>query len=186
MTRVTAAAARLGLVLPLVLLSLACSMVKRPTAKLNRMDVVDITPKGFTMSFDLDLANPNPVALPLADSEYALALGGTKVLEGKANPGGMLPANGSATIKLPVTITYENLLTARRAIVNASGTVPYALTGKIGVGGKGGLFGPSATVPLKYTGELNVKTLLKNPQALMDSPAAKKLAAELIVQSLSP
>jgi len=110
------------------------------------------------------------------------------VMEGKAAPSGTIPADGALPVKLPVTITYENLLAAEKAIASGGGKVPYALTGNLGVdagaagkGALGGLLGgQSLNVPLKYEGQLDVKELLRNPQALMDSPAAKKLAADLV------
>ena len=170
---------------PLVFISLACSTVKQPTASFKSMDVTDVTPQGFTMAFDLDVANPNPVALPISQADYKIGLAGVNVIDGKANPSGTIPANGSIPVKLPVTLTYENLLSAEKAIVSGGGKIPYSFNGSMKFdAGKdanplmqalGG-----ASVPLKYEGTLDVKSLLQNPQALVQSPAAKKLAQSLL------
>src|SRR5438128_7908450 len=94
---------RAFLVLPLILVSLACSAIKEPSATFKSMNVTDVTPQGFTMAFDLDVQNPNPVALPIQQANYKIGFGGVNVLDGKANPAGTLPANGSVPVKLPVT-----------------------------------------------------------------------------------
>ena len=181
--------------LPLLMLStVGCGTpLKSPTATLNYMNVTDVTPKGFTMTFDMNVENPNSVPLPLSQADYALALGGTKVMEGKAAPSGTIPADGALPVKLPVTISYENLLAAEKAIAGGGGKVPYALTGSLGATASaasgralGGLLGAqTVSVPLKYQGQLDVKELLRNPQALMESPAAKKLAADLVTNLLN-
>jgi LEA14-like dessication related protein len=162
---------------------LGCATVKQPTASFKTMNVTGITPQGFTMAFDLDVRNPNPVALPLSDTDYKLQLGGVNVLEGKAKPEGTLPANGTLPITLPVTVTFENLLAAEKAISQGGGKIPYAFSGNIDLAGAAGassLLGKSASVPLEYKGTLDLKSLLSDPQVLLQSPAAKKLAQQLM------
>ena len=170
-------------VLPFMMLSLACSAlsVKQPTATFKSANVTDITAQGFTMAFDLNVQNPNAVALPISKADYKLGLGGVNVLEGKAKPDGTLPANGNLDVKLPVTVTFENLLAAEKAIVSGGGNLPYALTGSLGFDAGSGLSSViPVSVPLKYEGSLNVNKLLQEPQLLMNSPAAKKLASQLV------
>jgi LEA14-like dessication related protein len=175
--------------LPLVLISLACSAVKQPTATFQSMNVTDVTSAGFTMAFALDLQNPNAVALPISQADYKIGFAGVNVLDGKATPAGTIPANGSIPVKLPVTVTFENLLAAEKAIVSGGGKVPYAFNGsmKFDTSAAGGgdnmlskALGGGASVPLKYEGTLDVKSLVQNPQVLMNSPAAKKLAQQLL------
>src|SRR5262245_45640602 len=170
-------------VLPLILISLACTNVKQPTARLTSMNVADVTAQGFTMAFDLDVQNPNAVALPISGVDYKVNIGGFKVGEGKATPAGTVPANGSIPIKVPVTLTFEDLLAAEKAIVAAQGTVPFQIDGslKFSGGAKNALTDITGglNVPLKYQGSLDVTQLVRNPQALMNSPAAKKLASQL-------
>jgi LEA14-like dessication related protein len=179
--------AKLTSVLPLILLSLACSSIKQPTASFKTAEVTGITPQGFTMNFGLDLANPNPVALPLSQTNYKLGIGGQTILEGKANPQGTLPANGSLPLTLPVSITFDNLLAAKDAIAKGGGTIPYSFTGGIDVsnGAAKNLLGSSTTIPLKYEGKMDLTKLLQDPEVLMKSPAAKKLATSLLGSYLS-
>jgi LEA14-like dessication related protein len=166
-------------VLPLVLVSLACSAVKQPTATFKAMNVTDVTAQGFTMAFDLDVANPNAVALPIQAADYKIGLAGVNVLNGKANPSGTIPANGSIPVKLPVTLTYENLLAAEQAIIKGGGDVPYSLDGGLAVETGMPMLG-KLRVPLQYSGTLKLKEILNNPQAIMQNPAAQKLAKQLI------
>src|SRR4029079_19741492 len=101
--------------------------VQKPTATVAAVAVQNVNASGFTMSFDVDVANPNSAALPLTGADYKVGLSGTNVVEGKANPEGSIPAGGSKRVTLPVTLTYENLLAAEQAIVKSGGNVPYTL-----------------------------------------------------------
>ncbi len=170
----------------LIIASLAggCSAIQKPGVAFKAMNVRDINAEGFTMNFDLDVTNPNAIALPLGDSDYTLKLSGATVVQGNIKPAGTLPAGGAMSVSLPVTMTYENLLKAEKAIVAGGGKVEYALGGNLGFtsdssASAGGLFS-GAKVPLDYSGVLDVKSLLKDPQALLKSDAARKLASRLL------
>src|SRR5688572_16896508 len=88
--------------LPLCCLSVACSgtNLKRPTASFRQPVVRNVTAEGFTVDFNLDLQNPNAVALPLTKTDYKVSVAGVQVVDDSAKPGGSIPANGS----LPVTL----------------------------------------------------------------------------------
>src|SRR5207237_2752704 len=126
----------------------------------------DVTAEGFTMKFDVDVANPNAVALPLSAADYKLGLGGVGVLEGKAKPGGDLPANGSRRVALPVNVTYENLLAAEQAIRAGGGDVPYDLNAALSFDTGTPLVG-QLSVPLRSSGRLPLRPILQNPQPLL-------------------
>ena len=160
------------------LFAVGCSSlnVKRPTAAVNTMAVQNVTSTGFTMNFGVDVTNPNPVALPLTTADYKVGLGGTNVADGKAMPDGAIPANGTRTIAVPVTLTYQNLLAAEQAVVSSGGNVPYTLDGGLSFG-TGGPFG-DVRVPIQTSGTLALKQILSNPQAVMGSAAARKLAQD--------
>ena len=169
---------------PLVLLSLACSSIKQPTASIKGMNVTDVTATGFTMLFDVEGRNPNSVDLPVSNADYKLSIGGATVADGKVKPTGVIPANGSLAVKFPLRLSYENLMAAEQTIVKRGGNVPYSLTGNLKFsGGAGNVVNDvmgGISVPVMYDGTLDVKSLVQNPQALMNSPAAKKLASQLV------
>ena len=143
------------------------------------MNVMGADASGFTMNFDVDINNPNSITLPLTASDYKLALAGAKVAQGKTSPGGSVPAKGSKTVTLPVSVTYENLLAAEQGIVKSGGNVPYALDAGLSIDTGAPLLG-KLRVPLQYNGTLPLRDIVNNPQAIAQNPAARKLAAELI------
>ena len=170
------------ILLPLCLFSLACQSVQRPTATVRGMSLRDIDSRGFTMNFDVELDNPNAFALPLADVDYALALAGSRLLSGEARPDATLPANGSRDLTLPVTLTFEDLLRAEESLRRSGGDVPYALDATFIFGGSARpepWLNQRVSLPLKYTGTLRLRELLRDPAALA-SPAARQLAQRLL------
>jgi LEA14-like dessication related protein len=153
--------------------------VQKPTAAVTGMAVKGVDANGFTMNFSVDLKNPNTMALPLTAADYKLGLAGMNVLDGKAKPEGSIPAGGSKSIVLPVTMTYENLLAAEQGIIKSGGNVPYVLDGGLSLNTGTPLLG-NIRVPLQYNGTLPLKEILNDPQAVMQNPAAQKLAKELL------
>ena len=155
--------------------------LRRPTASVAGMSVGNVDAQGFTMNFDVNLNNPNSVALPLATADYKLGLGGVQVLDGKARPAGTLPANGSRSVTLPVSVTYEHLLSAEQSIRAGNGDVPYDLDAGLSFDTGNPLFG-TLRVPLRHSGILPLRQVLSDPQALLRSEAARRLAAEVLGQ----
>jgi LEA14-like dessication related protein len=173
---------RLLTLLPLCLVSFACQSVQRPTATVRGMSLRDIDARGFTMNFDVEMENPNGFTLPLADVDYGLSLGGSKLLSGEARPETSLPANGSRAISLPVTLTFQELLRAEEAIRHSGGDVPYALDATFTFGGASRpetWLNQKLSLPLKYTGTLRLRELLRDP-AVLTSPAARELAQRVL------
>ena len=178
-------AAKFVWLLPLCSLCVACSSVQRPTASIRSANLGDVTARGFVLNFDLDLQNPNSVPLPLGDADYALSLGGVKVIDDTAKPEGSIPANGSLGVRLPVTVSFDSLLKAEKAIRASGGDIPYEFEGALDFsqGGLGGMLPGGATrVPLRYSGTLPLKRILSDPEALLNSPAAQRLAGKVLGQ----
>ena len=173
----------IAVLLPFCLLSLACSNLQKPTATFQTMSLGEVTADGFTMNFDVEMHNPNAIPLPISTADYKLGLAGVNVLEGKATPEATLPANGSAAVTLPVTLTWENLLAAEKALRTSSGDIPYAFDASIDFGSASGginTLGQPLRVPLKYKGTLPLGQLLEDPSILMNSPAARKIAQKIL------
>ena len=153
--------------------------IQKPTATVTRMAVNSVDANGFTMTFDVRVDNPNSVALPIAGADYKLALAAVDVLAGKGTPQGSIPAGGSLVVSLPVTLTYENLLAAEQGIVKSGGDVPYALDGGLSFDSGVPVIG-KLRAGLQNSGTLPLKDVLRNPQAILQNPAAQKLAKELV------
>ncbi len=153
--------------------------VQRPTAAVTGMAVQNVTSTGFTMNFGVNLTNPNAFELPLTTADYKVGLGGVNVADGKATPDGSIPANGTKSVTLPITLTYQNLLAAEQVVVSSGGNVPYTLDAGLSFGTKNPLLG-DVRVPIQTSGTLALKQILSNPQAVLESAAAQKLAQDVM------
>ena len=163
------------------LLMIGCvTEVKRPTAAVRGMTVGEVTPAGFVMNFEVDVENPNAVALPMADVDYQLRLVGRDFLEGEANPEASIPAKGSMPVTVPVRVTFENLLAISDGIRRSGGDVPYELEAGLEFGGGMPLLSEPVRVPVRFSGTLPVRQLLKDPTVLLRSPAARELAQQVL------
>lgn len=172
------------LLLPLVFCAVGCvggcASVQKPTASLESAEIGAVTPEGFTVNFDLDVANPNAFDLPLTEANYGLSLGGVKLINDKISPGGSLPAGGSRGVTVPVQLSFEDLLLAEKAIREGGGDVPYVFDGTLGFSSaaKGLPLGIPTSVPLRYSGTLPLRKILSDPSVLLNSSAARRLAGK--------
>ncbi|MEM8784040.1 MAG: LEA type 2 family protein [Planctomycetota bacterium] len=158
--------------------------VKTPTASVRTMALTDVTAEGFTMDFDVSVTNPNAFALPLSDTTYTVALAGVDAASGSLMPPGAIAGHATDTVRLPVRMTYQQMLDVGRALLDSGGQVPYRFEAQLAARGGGagdalsGLLG-NVRVPLSYEGTLDLPALLRNPAALR-SPVARRLAREAL------
>jgi LEA14-like dessication related protein len=173
--------ARAVVIVTLCLSGVGCAAlnVRKPTASVSHMSVGEVTPEAFTLDFAVDVSNPNGFALPLSAADYELGVGGGSLLKGQATPGESIPANGSLAVTVPVSVTFDRLLSAEQAIRDSGGDVPFDLSGGLSFDTGSPLAG-RVRVPLHYAGTLPLKRILSDPQALLQSPAAKRLAAAVL------
>lgn len=155
-------------------------LIQQPTATFKSANLRNPAADGVTVDFHIDVANPNPVSVPLSGAQYKLALGGTQVVDNKMDSKSDLPAKGTLPLIIPVTLSFENLLAAEQAIRGGGGDVPYSFSGTLDFTptGAAGLVGP-IHVPLKFDGTLPLRQVIKDPTLLLKSPAARKLAEKV-------
>jgi LEA14-like dessication related protein len=155
--------------------------LRRPTASFRSMSVDDVTGRGFTMNVDVDVENPNSVALPLAGLDYSLDLEGIEVNQrGKVRGSSRIPASGSETITVPVPVTFANLLQAEEAIRRGGGDVSYRLDAGLSFDTGTPLLG-DLRVPFEHRGTLSVQKILRqNWGAILSSPEARRLAQRVL------
>jgi len=168
------------LLAPLLFLALGCSSFQKPTVSVRTMTLREVTAAGFTMDFATEIDNPNPVSLPLADTDYALQLAGVRVLSGAAKPGGTLPARGRLAVNLPVMLSFDDLINAEAAIRKSGARVPFSLDATFGFGGGSALLGQGVKVPVTYAGTLDLRAALADPAAILRSPVVRRLLQGLI------
>ena len=154
---------------------IGCSSVVPPKVDLRSADVDGITADGAGLRFNVDVANPNDFALPVSAATYNLRLGGVTVIDGKAEPTGSIPAGGKLPVAIPIAVSFDRLLMAERALIESRGNVPYELDGSMefSVGPLKAL-GQSVRVPLKFSGTLPLRDAVKDPIALLKTPAGRK------------
>jgi len=124
----------------------------KPSAHVTGVSLKDIGLRSITMLFDLKLDNPYSAPLPLVNVDYSLASKGKQFLSDAAQLQGTVPAKGSKTVSLPVTLTYLGLLEALKD-VRPGAIVPYEAT--LGLSVDAPVVG-KLRLPLKKEGELPV------------------------------
>ena len=179
---------RAAAVLFVALLGTGCAAlnVKQPTASIRSADVQDLTADGLTVNFDVNVQNPNSVAIPLSAAKYKLAFSGVEVLSDEAKPDASIPANGSVPVKLPVHLNFQRLLGAEQAIARSGGDVPYSFDGTLEFtpGKLAGLpISQPVRVPVKYSDTLRLREMLlraaRDPQ-LLSNPDAQRLIRSVV------
>jgi LEA14-like dessication related protein len=141
-----------AVLLGLALVAGGCGMVERPSARVSGVSLDSVDAESLTLRFAVDVTNPYPAPLPLADLDYSLASKGAKFLDGNAPVQGAVPAGGTKTVCLPARVTFRKLLTA----VSGAGpgqVVPYEAA--IGLSVDAPVVG-ALRLPLSKSGELPV------------------------------
>ena len=157
----------MAIVFVLVTASLGCetmgSMGKlltdgdKPAARIKGVNLQDLTLDAATLAFDVEVANPYDLPLPLANLNYNLLSGGKKFVNGSAPLSGTIPAGGSRVVTLPASFTFADVMSVMRGI-SPGEVLPY--TAELGLGLDAPGVGP-LTLPLKKKGELPIPAVPK-------------------------
>lgn len=123
----------------------------RPEVKDLRPRITGIDFQGINLAFDVDVANPYPVAIRTPRFKYGIEIAGTQLMASDVATSLDLPASGIGTATLPVRVQYADLL---KLYGDLSGVAEsdYKLTGAILLGAMGHDF----ELPLSYTGKFPV------------------------------
>lgn len=170
----------------LLALSAGCGsgVVKQPTASVRSASLGALGEDGLTINFDVNVGNPNDFALPVRAANYKLGFAGVNVVNDTAKPSGSVPANGTLPVTVPVALSFKDLLKAERAIVDSGGNVPYQLEGELAFAtGPFAALGRSAKVPLNFNGTLPLRDYVRDPVALLKSPAGRQLLQAILGKS---
>jgi len=155
--------------------------LSKPTASFRSMSLDDVTGRGFTMNVDVDVRNPNSVPLPLGAIDYGLDLGGVEVIEkSRIKSSATIPADSRETIRIPIPMTFRNLLQAQEAIRRGGGDVSYKLDAGLNFDTGTPLLG-TLRVPFEHEGSIPVQKLLRqNWSAILTSSEARRLAEAVL------
>lgn len=100
--------------------------LQQPTARVTGARIESLSFTEVGLLFDLEVSNPNELEVRLAGFDYDLRLNRRPFVSGENQEGFDLPAGGSATIELPVTLAYREILDTLASIPEDRET-PYAL-----------------------------------------------------------
>ncbi len=149
----------LAAVLSLVL-SAGCDALQnlqKPKASLKGVKLADISLESASLLFDVEIANPYSVDLPMVNVDYGVVSNAGKLFAGKADIAGTVPANSTKMISLPVKIDYFDVVNAFKGVSPGS-KIPYQAD--VGLSVNTPVLGV-IRLPLNKTGELDVPAIPK-------------------------
>jgi LEA14-like dessication related protein len=101
-------AAGLALLLP----ASSFAQVPKPTAKVTRFDIEQISLRDVTFLFDVAVKNPYPVSLSLEALRLTFIVEGAQVAQVQTDKGFSVKAMGTKTSRLLATLRYEEVMAA--------------------------------------------------------------------------
>lgn len=96
----------------------------KPTASITGMKLQGLSMTDATMLFDVKVDNPYMAPLPLGNLDYALASQGQQFMTGKSAMQGVIPANASKTLGVPIKINFMKLMNAVKG-ARPGASIPY-------------------------------------------------------------
>ncbi|KAK4566032.1 hypothetical protein RGQ29_002291, partial [Quercus rubra] len=124
----------------------------KPTADVTGLHVPSINLEKADFVIEILIKNPNPVPIPLIDINYLIGSDGKKLISGLIPDAGTLKAHGEETVKIPVTLIYDDIKTTYSEIKPGS-IIPYKI--KVDLIVDVPVFG-RITLPLEKTGEIPI------------------------------
>jgi LEA14-like dessication related protein len=103
----------LFLILPLLLSSCAVMEslnVSKPNVSVSDVNITGITFDGVDFAVELQVENPNSVALTLGSYSYNLGIQDAQLLSGEEQAGLSVPAGGSQLVRIPLSLNYKSAL----------------------------------------------------------------------------
>ncbi|XP_074576632.1 uncharacterized protein LOC141833146 [Curcuma longa] len=124
----------------------------KPTADVTGVHLPCINLKKADIVVDVLIHNPNPIPIPLIDIDYLIESDGRKLVSGLIPDAGTIHAHGSETVKIPVSLIYDDIRSTYHDIKPGS-IIPYrirvALIVDVPIIGR-------LTLPLEKSGEIPV------------------------------
>lgn len=81
----------------------------KPTADVTGFHLPSISLEKADIVVDVLVSNPNPIPIPLVDIVYLIESEGRKLVSGTIPDAGTIRAHGSETIKIPVSLIYQDI-----------------------------------------------------------------------------
>ncbi len=91
----------------------------RPTVRSVTPRITGIDLRGVNLAFDLDVANPLPVAIRTPRFRYGIEIAGASLASAREAQGLDLPASGAGTATLPVRLDFADIWRIARGLSDA-------------------------------------------------------------------
>ncbi|XP_047308195.1 uncharacterized protein LOC124911732 [Impatiens glandulifera] len=124
----------------------------KPTADVSGIHIPHIDLHRADIVVDILIKNPNPVPIPLIDISYLIDSDGRKLVSGLIPDAGTIHAHGSETVKIPVSIIYDDIKSTY-ADIKPGSIIPYKVRVELIVDVP--IFG-RLTLPLEKTGKIPI------------------------------
>ncbi|KAF3943001.1 hypothetical protein CMV_030402 [Castanea mollissima] len=124
----------------------------KPTADLAALRISSINLEKAEFVIEILIKNPNPVPIPLIDINYLIESDGRKLISGLIPDAGTIKAHGEETVKIPVTLIYDDIKNTYDDIKPGS-IIPYKI--KVDLLVDVPVFG-RITLPFEKTGEIPI------------------------------
>ncbi|KAA8527220.1 hypothetical protein F0562_034683 [Nyssa sinensis] len=124
----------------------------KPTADVSEIHIPSINLERAEIVIDVLIKNPNPIPIPLIDINYLIESDGRKLISGLIPDAGTIHAHGSETVKIPVTLIYDDIKNTYDDIKPGS-IIPYKIKVELIVDVP--VFG-RLTLPVEKTGEIPI------------------------------
>lgn len=124
----------------------------KPTADVTAIHIPKINLERADLVVDVLVTNPNPIPIPLIDINYLIESDGRKLISGLIPDAGTIQAHGSETVKIPVSLIYDDIKSTYNDIKPGS-IIPYKI--KVDLIVDVPVFG-RLTLPLEKTGEIPI------------------------------
>ena len=132
-------------------LALATGCSSRPEIRAVRPHVTGIDLQGVSLTFDVDIDNPYPIALRAPRFQYGIDIEEAEFIKSQAPVELDVPAGQVGTATLPARLEYAQLWRTYQSLANAN-EVKYRLRGTIPVSA----LGQTHELPLSHSGTLPV------------------------------
>lgn len=125
------------IILALLLSAAGCRTVveqalEKPTLSLREVRLMEMGLLSQRTQLVLNVANPNPVPLPVRAVRYKVALAGMQIADGETDEAFVVPAKGETDIKLQVRTNMLELAgQAANMLTNFNGRVDYEISGEV-------------------------------------------------------
>ncbi|CAK9168329.1 unnamed protein product [Ilex paraguariensis] len=124
----------------------------KPTADVAGIHIPSINLEKAEIVVDVLVKNPNPIPIPLIDISYLIESDGRKLVSGLIPDAGTIHGHGSETVKIPLTLIYDDIKKTYDEIKPGS-IIPYRV--KVDLIVDVPVFG-RITIPVEKTGEIPI------------------------------